>query len=605
MKQRISLILVVIMLACTIFGVMPAAEVTEETPAPDASYTPEVSYANVSYSDKIYMEFAVPAPAALEEGAEVKLIVWGSRAESLAYSYNDLIKTVLTAESETVKIGGADYLVFKYDKLSAVDMTKIICARPAIVKDGKASSYGKLVEYSILEYVASAKGDLDGIAGIEDQEHLGVLGDLLDFGALAQQYLLQKKPEFYANDELHEIYVNPVVNGIAKNKVFSGFFKYSEGGVITLQLPFFDGTEIFSIKDAEGNEIVDLDDATDGVQIIAADSDITLTVNYQNISIRVLNADALGPDVDAANYGEVTGGYVGMVSRSGNNGGVKLGPDVSCNLSGWACQPDSSNRMNYWHGFRTVTDPEDHNGLVLMASGTHSPAMNFTSTKAADWAGYGFGDTIYPAFTFEITLGAVNGRMPTTGDYYFRHRMEAPGVDDKKLTNLFIFSVKNGEVLLADKTVVGKIPATGMAKFAITVDALTNKVYGYCENENGEMVNTAVGNMRFEAAWTARHNAHLANLADNDPTNDNTLASYESVFAYFTKSTLEPTWNFTIATNKVLPEFENAEIEVNGVMTKVKDENGVFNMDAVKALAERDYSYLLDDFKLTLGALYN
>ena len=608
MKRNLALVLVLVMLIGSLFSVIPMAEATEETPAPEVVYKPEIAYANLSYSDKIYMEFAVPAPTALEEGASVKLIVWDSREESLSFSYNDIIKHVVDAEAETVKIGESDYLVFKYDKLGAVDMTQVICARPAIVKGDKASFYGKLVEYSILEYVASAKGEIEGIAGIEDQEHLGVLGDLLDFGALAQQYLLQKEPEFYANDELHKIYVNPVVNGIAKDKVFAGFFKYSEDGTITLQLPFFDGTNVVGVKDAEGNDIVDLDDTVDGIQMNAVDSDLVLTVNYQNIAIRTLNADALGPDVEAANYGDVTGGYPGMVSRNGNNGGVKLGPDVTCNLSGWASQLDSYGRMNYWHGFRTVTDPEDPNGLVLMASGTHSPALNFTNTKASDWAGYGFGDTIYPAFTFEITLGAVNGRMPTTGTYYFRHRAPAPGVDEAAYTNLYIFSIKDGEVLLADKTVVGKIAETGMTKFAITVDALTNKIYGYCENENGEMVNTAVGEVTLDSNWVKRHEAHLKNLADNDPTNDSALASYESIFTYFTKSTLEPTWNFTIQTAKVLPEFENAEIEimVDGVptLTKIKDENGMFNMAAVKALAERDYSYLFDDFNLTLGALY-
>lgn len=610
MKRNLALVLVLVMLIGSLFSVIPMAEATEETPAPEVVYKPEIAYANLSYSDKIYMEFAVPAPTALEEGAEVKLIVWGSREESLSFSYNDIIKHVVDAEAETVKIGESDYLVFKYDKLGAVDMTKVICARPAIVKGDKASFYGKLVEYSILEYVASAKGDIDGIAGIEDQEHLGVLGDLLDFGALAQKYLLQKKPEFYANDELHEIYVNPVVNGVAKDKVFAGFFKYSEDGVVTLQLPFFDGANVVGVKDAEGNDIVDLDDTIDGIQMNAVDSDLVLTVNYQNIAIRTLNADALGPDVSAANYGEVTGGYPGMVSRNGNNGGVKLGPDVTCNLSGWACQMDSNNRMNYWHGFKTVPDPENPDGLVLMASGTNAPALNFTSTKAADWAGYGFGDTVYPAFTFEITLGAVNGRMPSTGSYYFRHRQEAPGVDTSKYTNVYIFSVKNGEFLLADgKTVVGKIPETGMVKFAVTVDALTNEVYGYCEDENGVMIHTATTPLNLDKNWVARHEAHLKNLADEDPTNDSALASYESIFAYFTKSTLEPTWNFTNNRQDTLGSFETSEIEimVDGVptLTKIKDENGIFNMAAVQALAERDYSYLLDDFKLTLGALYD
>ncbi len=603
MKRNLALILVLVMLTGSLFSVIPMAADTSSSPAPEAAYKPEIAYANLSYLDKIYMEFAVPAPASLEEGAAVKLIVWGARDESLAYSYNDIIKTVVDAEAETVKIGDADYLVFKYDELDAVDIAQVICARPAIVKDGAASSYGKLVEYSILEYIASAKGEIEGIEGITDQERIGVLDDLLDFGALAQQYLLQKEPEFYVNEELHEIYANPVINGVAKDKVFAGFFKYSENTFTTLQLPFFDGTGIIAVKDAEGNEVVDIDEDTDGIQMITVDSDLTLTVEYQNIVIRNLSADELGPDVDAANYGDVTGGHYGMVARKDSNGGVNLGPDVTCNLSGWACQLDSYGRMNYWHGFRTVTDPEDPNGLVLMASGTGAPALNFTSTKAADWAGYGFGDTVYPAFTFEITLGAVNGRMPTTGNYYFRHRGSAPGVDEAAYTNLHVFSIKDGEVILADKTVVGKIAETGMTKFAITFDALTNKIYGYRENEEGVMENTAVGNVTFESTWTKRHNAHLANLADEDPTNDTALASYESVFTYFTKSTLEPTWNFTNgpATN---PEFENASIEINGVMTPIKGANGVFNMEAVKALAERDYSYLLDDFRLTLGAIY-
>jgi hypothetical protein len=609
MKKNLALILALVMLVGSLFSLAPMAEEAGTTPpaaeTPAVRYTPEIAYSNLNYSDKMYMMFAVPAPASLDEGASVKLIVWNSRYDSISFSYNDIVKTVIEAEPATVKIGEVDHIVFKYDALAANNMSKVICARPAVVKNDVATAYGKLVEYSVLEYVAAARGEFEGIEALKDQAVLDLLDSMLDFGALAEKFLSDEEPEFYANDELNKIYVNPVVNGIAKDKVFAGFFKYDLGDIITFTAPFIDGTEVVAVKDADGNVIEDADENTDGLQFSPADADLNLTVEYKNISIRSLNADALGPDVSAANYGEVTGGYPGMVKRNGSNGGVKLGPDVTCNLSGWASQLDSYGRMNYWHGFRTVTDPEDPNGLVLMASGTHSPALNFTNTKPADWAGYGFGDTVYPAFTFEITLGAVNGRMPTTGSYYFRHRQEVPGVDEAKYTNVYIFSIKNGEFLLADgKTVVGKIPETGMAKFAVTVDALTNEVYGYCEDENGVMRHTATTPLNLDKNWVTRHEAHLKNLADEDPTNDTYLASYESIFAYFTKSSLEPTWNFTIQTAKVLPEFENAEIEVNGVMTKIKNEDGTFNMEAVQALAERDYSYLFDDFNLTLGAIY-
>ena len=71
MKRNLALVLVLVMLIGSLFSVIPMAEATEETPAPEVVYKPEIAYANLSYSDKIYMEFAVPAPTALEEGAEV------------------------------------------------------------------------------------------------------------------------------------------------------------------------------------------------------------------------------------------------------------------------------------------------------------------------------------------------------------------------------------------------------------------------------------------------------------------------------------------------------------------------------------------------------
>ena len=579
MKKNLALILALVMLLGSLFGVMPMAEATEGTtpPAeetPAVRYVPEIAYANLSYADKMYMMFAVPAPAALEEGAAVKLIVWESRDESLAFSYNDIIKEVVDAEAETVKIGEVDYLVFKYDKLAASDMTNVICARPVVVKNDKATAYGKLVEYSVLEYVAAAKGEFEGIAGIEDQDHLAVLDSLLGFGALAQQFS-PNNYDYFANDELRKIFVTPIMNGVAKDRIFAGFFKYEEGKEITFTAPFFDGTEVVKIKDAEGNEIADLDDSIDELQFVPADADVSLTVEYQNISVRALSADTLGPDFVLNNLTEASG---------------TLGTDAKTNMSGVACSPDSAKRTNYWHGFKTVVDPEDPDGLVLMVSATNAPALQFNNTKAADWAGYGFGDTVYPAFTFELELGAINGKMPTTGKYYFRHR---PGTQYAKYgVDLHIFTVTAGEVVLPDGTVVGKIPETGMAKFAITVDALTNKVYGYRENENGEMELGSTSDMVLSDLFLSMQQLHFNNLADEDPSNDTQFLTYESIYTFFTTSNLEPTWvvGSGPATN---PAFEALKIGETA-----------YDMVAVQALAESEYSFLLDNFKLTLGALY-
>ncbi len=582
MKKNLALILALVMLLGSLFSIMSMAEATEDTTTPPAEeevvlggYKPEVAYANFNYADKMYMMFAIPAPEALEEGAAVKLIAWESREESLAFSYNDLIRDVIDAEAETVKIGEVDHLVFKYDALGAADMTNVICVRPVVVKGDVATSYGKLVEYSVLEYVASAKGELDGIAGIEDQEHLAVLDSLLDFGALAQQFSGYDDYAYMANDELRKIFVTPIMNGIAKEPVFGGFFKYEEETSFTFLAPFYDGTEVIAIKDAEGNEIADLDEDIDGLQFIPADADLKLTVEYQNVSVRALRADDLGPDFVLNNLESVNG---------------NIGTDAKTNMSGLASTLDTYNRMNYWHGFKTVPNPENPDDLVLQVTATNAPTIQFNNTTAANWAGYGFGDTVYPAFTFELELGAVNGKMPTTGNYYFRHR---PGAQYAQFgVDLHIFTVKAGEVVLPDGTVVGKIPETGMAKFAITVDALTNKVYGYCENENGEMVLGSTSDMVLSDLFLSMQELHNKNLADEDPSNDTQLRTYESIFTFFTTSNLEPTW--VIAQG----------LATNAAFDALKINDTVYDMEAVQALAESEYSFLLDNFKLTLGALY-
>ena len=314
-----------------------------------------------------------------------------------------------------------------------------------------------------------------------------------------------------------------------------------------------------------------------------------ITVEYQNVSVRALDAAVLGPNYALNND-------TGAVSSSFDK------TDARTNMSGVACSMDKYDRMNYWHGFRTVPDPENPDDLVLMVTATNAPALHYNNTTAAIWAGYGFGDTVYPAFTFEIRLGAVNGKMPTTGKYYFRNRVQAEGISSYGV-DLPIYTIEGGEVRLADGTPVGQIPETGMARFAITIDALTNKIYGYCENAEGEIERTAESDLQLSEGFLTLQQRHADNLADEDPSNDNTFIAFESIFNFFTKSTLEPTWvvGSGAGVNKA---FEESEIEIDGVMTKIKNEDGSFNKAAVQALAERDYSFLLDDFKISLGYVY-
>ena len=618
MKKNLALILALTMILGSLFCVAPMAEGEEDvTVESTGRYIPEIAYANVNYTDGIYMMFAVEAPAELAENESVKLIVWDSRDDSLSFSYLDTIKDVIDAEAEKLVVGDKEYLVFKYSGLDATDMTNVICARAVLIKDGVATSYGKLVDYSIVEYVESAKGNIEGIEGIADEELIKTLDSMLEFGSFAQEFSGDEY-EYLASDDLKTIYSTNILNGIDKGRTLVGFFKYEEGNVITIRAPFFDGTGVTKITYADGTEIADLDEYKDDLQIMAVDGNIEIVCHYKNAIARSFNADVFGFGMESNNNGEVVGGN-NLVSLHSNGYMINYKGYGSANVSGVACVKDSYGRMNYWNAIKTVASPIPGDDTpVFQFTATNSPAYTFTNVTPADFAGVGFGDTIYPAFTFEMTLGAVNGKMPTVGTYYFRHRFKAADVDNGSWTDLSIFKIKNGQVLLLDgdqddtnNPVVGTIPETGMAKFAITVDALTGMTYGYAENvETGVMEKTSESQLMLNSTFLGRQTAHFKNLADEDPSNDETLAMYENIYTFFTKSTqLEPTWVFGAgsATNAA---FEASSIEIDGVEVPVfsgeYDANGakIFNMDAVKAVAERDYSFLLDDFNLVMGYVY-
>ena len=600
MKKNLALILALVMILGSLFSVVPMAE--GDSAVDNSKYVPEIEYANVNYTNKISMMFAVPAPAALNDGEEVKLIVWDSRSESIAFSYNDYVKDVIDAEENLVTIGEQSYLVFKYDGLDATEMTKEICARPVLIKDGVASSYGKVVEYSVVEYVATAKGEIDGIDGIDNADVVELLDDMLKFGGLAQTYS-GNEYSFLANDELKSIYVTSVVNGINKGRTFGGFFKYLEGERITFLAPFLDGTTIDKVTDLEGNEIVDLVDYVEGIQMDSVDENLEFVVYYKNAVARRFDADMIGAGVEVNNQSNdviFADGFAGDTTKitKTTHLSMKLGACGTANLSGAASTLDSANRMNYWHSIKTITDPADPTNTLFQLTATTSPVFNLAQVTPGDFQGVGFGDTIYPAFTFEMTLGALGGKLPTTGFYYFRHRYSAL---DKGMADLRIFKIVNGQVQIADGTPVDMIPETGMRKFAITVDALTGEAYGYAENlETGEMEYKATGKLVGQTDYNNRVNAYAA-----DPVANANLAMYENVYTFFTKSSkLEPTWEFGAGIKKS-DDIEGASVEIDGVMTPVKNADGTFNLDAMRILAERDYSFLLDEFNLVMGFAYD
>ena len=261
MKKSIALVIALIMVFGCMLSIMPMAEATD-TPAADvpaSDYSPVIAYSNVNYTEGLVLMFAVPAPASLPEGSSVKVILWDTA--SILYSYNEAVATAdnaatakaLEAEATKSTIDGKEYLVFKYDGLTAKEMTDVVYVRPVVVNaDNKATAYGPVVDYSVLEYVKTAKGEFEGTPALANTEILGLLDSMVEFGALSQIFLggdeAYAPNGFLANEELNKIWVTPVVSGVTKDKVFAGFFKYEEGGFATVNFPHYDGVSISVYK---------------------------------------------------------------------------------------------------------------------------------------------------------------------------------------------------------------------------------------------------------------------------------------------------------------------------------------------------------------------
>ena len=177
MKRRIALILAIVMLVGTLFSVLSFAEgetAPEVTPEAESYTDVKIAYANLNYSDKINMKFAVPVYADLPEGAKVELILWESYEDGVVFRYSEAVAdennaasaSLLAPEADKATIGGKEHLVFIYDALTPEKMTDVVYLRPVItLADGKLV-YGDVINYSILEYVVTAQGGFEGTPAI-------------------------------------------------------------------------------------------------------------------------------------------------------------------------------------------------------------------------------------------------------------------------------------------------------------------------------------------------------------------------------------------------------------------------------------------------------
>ena len=626
MKKNFALFLALVMIASCFFSIAPAADATAGGGASSESYEPSIAYANVNYSEDLILMFAVPASNSLEEGSSVKVVVWD--APSAAYSYKDALTTetalasatALKAEENKATIGGVEHLVFKYKLPDPKNMTDVIYARPVVVNgDDKATAYGDVLDYSVVEYIQTAKGAFSayGAPAIVNEEVLALLDSILDFGALMQTFRGEDETHipngFLANDELHKIWITPVVNGKPLDKVFGGFFKYEEDAYATLYAPFFDGFRPAVYKDSTGAVITDANpadyDEAYGFQVDAVDGDIEVTVEYELSAIRELNAADFGEGFHVNNAESSFKGDPEKITALGSTyntvGEVYLKSDVRVNFSGKALESGS-----IYGGFSTVKD--DSGNLSLLVTATTMPVMDFSQPLTiADYNAYGYGDTVDEAITMEVELGRPSPDSNVTVSYFFLQNVSSWAKSEghgTTQTRIYLLGVTNNNVLTDNGTKVCELPETGTVKVGLTISS-EGVIKYYYSNADGDMIAGPVWDMREEAKYNYsmpleykdKHAKYLASLEDEDPANDENYLPYANFANFLTMNSLNCSWTF--GRKIAASTFDEGQVEINGQMVPVKNENG-YNIEAVQKYAEQTCSVLLRSWKIYVGDVY-
>ena len=628
MKTKLSILLAITMLVACVLSVMPSADATGGVSGLSSdSYEPVIAYSNLNYVDDLVLMFAVPAPASLDDGSSVKVVIWTN--PSAAYSYKDSLTTetslpsakAIEAETARATIGGVEHLVFKYRLADPKMMTDVIYARPVVVNsENKAVSYGNVVDYSVVEYVASAKGEFNGgTPVVNNNKVLELLDSILDFGAMMQTFRgedeLHLPNGYLANEELHKIWITPVVRGEVGEKVFGGFFKYEEDGYANLYAPFFDGYSAISYKDSLGNELTDanpsdFDDAL-GFQLDAVDGDIEVVIEYDRAAIRELNASEFGEGFAVNNVDNDFKGDPETLTTLGCNydqvGNVTMKAGVRINFS-----DEAGSAGSLYAGFKTVPDPEDEDNLLLQVTSTHMPVIDFSQPLTiADYNKYGYGDTLEEAITFEAELGRPSPESSVTVSYFFLQNVSdgAKQEHTTQETRVYLFGVANNNVILDNGAKVCELPETGTVKIAFTLLA-SGEVKTYYSNADGEMIESrGLTQEQFYKSmgkeYKDKHAKYLANLEDDDPENDDVYLPYASIANFLSMNSLDAAWTFGRKMNNTqIDGLKASSVDMNGQRVPVINANGGYNFGALQQAAEESCSIYLKSWKIYVGDIY-
>ncbi len=170
---------------------------------------------SLSLENAVYINFKVSGEN-ISNVKDIKLLAWDEAPEAYDKATADYVLSSVGTEAET------GYEQFKYTKLSAKEMTKMVYAC-AYYNNGENEVYSSPVKFSVAMYA-----DMQRAVEGQDEKLLDLIDAMLGYGAMAQIYF-DYNTDFLATDEVSKI---SVVNGTLDDGFDLGW--YQEGAEVTL-----------------------------------------------------------------------------------------------------------------------------------------------------------------------------------------------------------------------------------------------------------------------------------------------------------------------------------------------------------------------------------
>ena len=215
LKNKVLVLLsAFIMLFCGVIGVAffkAENRIQAKADKPTSAPTLTIESNNVSYSDSIYILYAVSHDGFDGANNEIKMLFW----EEVQEDYVVGTEQYRATNEGTAKVKGKDCFIFYSEGLAAKEMTTDIYSRAYVEIDGVAY-YSDVMKFSILEYVYTMmeKGGLT-----TNQQNL--FNNMLNYGASAQ-YQFNHNVDRIANGEYYSI---TIVNGKLPDGFAHGRYK--------------------------------------------------------------------------------------------------------------------------------------------------------------------------------------------------------------------------------------------------------------------------------------------------------------------------------------------------------------------------------------------